>query len=197
MRPQDGVALLFKPPFDKTPLDPGYIKGYPPGMRENGGQYTHAALWSVMALAKLGEGDKAAGLFSPAQSDQSCPHAGRCAPLQDRALCRRRRHLCGRAACRTRRLDLVYRLGGMDAARRDREHPRSARSGPVAADLIHASRRLGRASGSCSATVPPAMTFGSKTRGASAVALCLPNWTARRRPATLRCFRWRTTAQPI
>jgi len=64
IRPQDGVALLFTPPFDKTPLDPGYIKGYPPGVRENGGQYTHAALWSVLALAKLGEGDKAISLFS-------------------------------------------------------------------------------------------------------------------------------------
>ena len=64
IRPQDGLALLFTPPFDRTPLDPGYIKGYPPGIRENGGQYTHAALWSVMALAALGEGDKAAGLFS-------------------------------------------------------------------------------------------------------------------------------------
>lgn len=59
-----GLALLFAPPFDKTDLDPGYIKGYPPGMRENGGQYTHAALWSVMAFAELGEGDKAANLFS-------------------------------------------------------------------------------------------------------------------------------------
>ena len=56
--------LLFAPPFDKTALDPGYIKGYPPGIRENGGQYTHAALWSVMAFAALGEGDKAADLFS-------------------------------------------------------------------------------------------------------------------------------------
>ena len=64
IRPEDGLALLFAPPFDKTPLDPGYIKGYPPGIRENGGQYTHAALWSVMAFAALGEGDKAAGLFS-------------------------------------------------------------------------------------------------------------------------------------
>ncbi len=64
VRPQDGVALLFKPPFDKTPLDPGYIKGYPPGIRENGGQYTHAALWSVMALAKLGAGNQATDLFS-------------------------------------------------------------------------------------------------------------------------------------
>jgi cyclic beta-1,2-glucan synthetase len=64
IRPEDQLALLFTPPFDKTPLDPGYIKGYPPGIRENGGQYTHAALWSVMAFAELGEGDKAASLFS-------------------------------------------------------------------------------------------------------------------------------------
>jgi cyclic beta-1,2-glucan synthetase len=64
IRSGDGLALLFAPPFDKTPLDPGYIKGYPPGVRENGGQYTHAAAWSVMAFAALGEGDKAAGLFS-------------------------------------------------------------------------------------------------------------------------------------
>ena len=62
--PHERLALLFTPPFDCTPLDPGYIKGYPPGLRENGGQYTHAALWSVMALAGLGEGDKAAALFS-------------------------------------------------------------------------------------------------------------------------------------
>jgi cyclic beta-1,2-glucan synthetase len=64
IRPEDGLALLFAPPFNKTSLDPGYIKGYPPGVRENGGQYTHAALWSVMAFAALGEGDKAASLFS-------------------------------------------------------------------------------------------------------------------------------------
>ena len=64
IRPEDGLALLFTPPFDQTRLDPGYIKGYPPGIRENGGQYTHAALWSVMAFARLGQGDKAARLFS-------------------------------------------------------------------------------------------------------------------------------------
>ena len=60
----DQLALLFTPPFDKTALDPGYIKGYPPGIRENGGQYTHAATWSIMAFAALGQGDKAAELFS-------------------------------------------------------------------------------------------------------------------------------------
>ena len=64
IRREDGLALLFAPPFDKTTHDPGYIKGYPPGVRENGGQYTHAAAWSVMAFAALGEGDKAAELFS-------------------------------------------------------------------------------------------------------------------------------------
>jgi cyclic beta-1,2-glucan synthetase len=64
VRRSDGIAMLFTPPFDDTALDPGYIKGYPPGVRENAGQYTHAALWSVMAFAALGEGDKAAELLA-------------------------------------------------------------------------------------------------------------------------------------
>ncbi len=64
IRRDDALALLFWPPFDKTPLDPGYIKGYPPGLRENGGQYSHAAMWAVLAFAKLGEGDRAAALFA-------------------------------------------------------------------------------------------------------------------------------------
>jgi cyclic beta-1,2-glucan synthetase len=59
-----GLALLFTPPFDQTPLDPGYIKGYPPGLRENGGQYSHAAMWAVLAFARLGQGGKAAALFA-------------------------------------------------------------------------------------------------------------------------------------
>jgi cyclic beta-1,2-glucan synthetase len=58
------LVLLFTPPFDGRGPDPGYITGYPPGIRENGGQYTHAALWSVMAFAALGDGDKANELFS-------------------------------------------------------------------------------------------------------------------------------------
>ncbi len=64
VRRGDGMALVFTPPFDQMPLDPGYIKGYPPGIRENGGQYTHAAIWSVIAFAQLGDGDKAGELFS-------------------------------------------------------------------------------------------------------------------------------------
>ena len=61
--PEQQLFLLFTPPFDKTPHDPGYIMGYPPGIRENGGQYTHAALWAVWAFAKLGQGDRAGALF--------------------------------------------------------------------------------------------------------------------------------------
>ena len=64
VRRDAAMVLLFTPPFDRTPLDPGYIKGYPPGIRENGGQYTHGAVWSVMAFAMLGNGDKAFELFS-------------------------------------------------------------------------------------------------------------------------------------
>jgi cellobiose phosphorylase len=58
-----GVIQLFDPPFDKSTLDPGYIKGYVPGVRENGGQYTHAAIWTVMAFAAAGDGAKAWELF--------------------------------------------------------------------------------------------------------------------------------------
>ncbi|MEO8461534.1 MAG: glycosyl transferase family 36, partial [Dokdonella sp.] len=64
IRRDDQIALLFTPPFDRTPLDPGYIKGYPPGIRENGGQYTHGTIWSIFAFAQLGLGDKAGELFS-------------------------------------------------------------------------------------------------------------------------------------
>lgn len=63
-RPGDNLMLLFTPPFDKTSLDPGYIKGYLPGIRENGSQYTHAAIWNVIAFAMLGNGNKAFEFFS-------------------------------------------------------------------------------------------------------------------------------------
>jgi cyclic beta-1,2-glucan synthetase len=59
-----GLALLLTPPFDHSPLDPGYIKGYPPGIRENGGQYTHAATWSVIAHTMLGQGAQAFELYT-------------------------------------------------------------------------------------------------------------------------------------
>jgi cyclic beta-1,2-glucan synthetase len=64
VRRGDGLVLLFTPPFDRSDVDPGYVKGYLPGVRENGGQYTHGAIWSVLAFAALGDGDKAGELFS-------------------------------------------------------------------------------------------------------------------------------------
>jgi cyclic beta-1,2-glucan synthetase len=64
VRRGDGLVLLFTPPFDHSDVDPGYVKGYLPGIRENGGQYTHGAIWSVLAFAALGDGDKAGELFS-------------------------------------------------------------------------------------------------------------------------------------
>jgi cyclic beta-1,2-glucan synthetase len=57
------LLMLLTPPFDKTPRDPGYIKGYLPGVRENGAQYTHAALWAVLATALQGDGDRAFELY--------------------------------------------------------------------------------------------------------------------------------------
>lgn len=58
------LALLFWPPFDQPLRDPGYISGYPPGMRENGGQYSHASMWAILAFTQLGKGDKAHQLFA-------------------------------------------------------------------------------------------------------------------------------------
>jgi cyclic beta-1,2-glucan synthetase len=63
VREADDLILLFTPPFDKTTTDVGYIKGYPPGVRENGGQYTHAATWVAMAFARQGDGDRAVRLL--------------------------------------------------------------------------------------------------------------------------------------
>ena len=64
VRREPGLIQLFDPPFDKSPLNPGYIKGYIPGVRENGGQYTHGAIWTVMAFALLGESERAWELFA-------------------------------------------------------------------------------------------------------------------------------------
>jgi cyclic beta-1,2-glucan synthetase len=58
------LIQLLDPPFDKSPLDPGYIKGYIPGVRENGGQYTHGAIWTAMAFALMGESERAWELFA-------------------------------------------------------------------------------------------------------------------------------------
>jgi cellobiose phosphorylase len=64
VRREARLIQLFDPPFDKSSLDPGYIKGYIPGVRENGGQYTHGAIWTAMAFALMGNNERAWELFS-------------------------------------------------------------------------------------------------------------------------------------
>jgi len=64
IRRDEGLIQLLAPAFDKSDIEPGYIKGYVPGVRENGGQYTHAAAWTVLAFAKLGNGEKAWELYN-------------------------------------------------------------------------------------------------------------------------------------
>ena len=64
IRRDDGLIQLFEPPFTAGALDPGYIKGYIPGVRENGGQYTHGAIWTAMAFAQMGERERAWELFT-------------------------------------------------------------------------------------------------------------------------------------
>jgi cyclic beta-1,2-glucan synthetase len=63
VREKEKLVLLLAPPFDRSEPNPGYIRGYPPGLRENGGQYTHGALWLAMAWARMNEGDRAVRLM--------------------------------------------------------------------------------------------------------------------------------------
>ncbi len=123
IRRDDGLALLFTPPFNRTPHDPGYIKGYPPGIRENGGQYTHAAMWSVLAYAQMGDGDRAADLFAMLNPVNRSRIAQRREALQGRTLCGCRRRVFGRAPRGAWRVDVVHGLGRVDVSRR---HRRSA-----------------------------------------------------------------------
>jgi len=64
VRPDLQIIQILDPPFDRSTLDPGYIKGYPPGVRENGGQYTHGAVWAALALALAGRTEQAATLLA-------------------------------------------------------------------------------------------------------------------------------------
>lgn len=74
MRRNEGLIQLLDPPFNKADLNPGYIRGYVPGVRENGGQYTHAAIWTVMAFAQMGDTQRAWELMrmiNPVQHDST------------------------------------------------------------------------------------------------------------------------------
>jgi cyclic beta-1,2-glucan synthetase len=74
VRRDSGLIQLLDPPFDTSDLNPGYIKGYVPGVRENGGQYTHAAIWATMAYAALGDSKRAwelLGMINPVNHSRS------------------------------------------------------------------------------------------------------------------------------
>ena len=121
--------LLLTPPFDASAQDPGYIKGYPPGIRENGGQYTHAALWAVMAVARLGSGDEAAELFhllNPVNHARTPADAGRYKVEPYVVAADVYAHPAARGPGR---LDLVHGLGGLDVPRGRGDHPRAAAAG--------------------------------------------------------------------
>ena len=71
----NAIIQLLDPPFDKSDLNPGYIKGYVPGVRENGGQYTHAAIWAAMAFAAMGDQQRAWELLQYDKSGKSCQNS--------------------------------------------------------------------------------------------------------------------------
>jgi hypothetical protein len=110
------IVLLLTPPFDRMAHDPGYIKGYLPGVRENGGQYTHAALWTVLALAQLGTRRRRDGAVPHDQPDQPHAHAGGPRALPGRAVRRCGRRLRSPDARRPRGLDLVHGVGRLDVS---------------------------------------------------------------------------------
>ena len=122
---EDGLIRLLTPPFENTPHDPGYIKGYVAGVRENGGQYTHAALWVVRALAELGRRDRAVKLLDMLTPISHAMDPGSGGGLSARTVRGRRRCLRRGAACRARRLERVHRRGGLDAAGGAGIHSRS------------------------------------------------------------------------
>ena len=114
VRRDDALVQLLDPPFDTSSLNPGYIKGYVPGVRENGGQYTHAAIWAAMAFASLGDSRRAwelLGIINPVNHGNSAEKIGR---IQSRALRRRGGCLRGSPAHGPGRMDLVHGIGGLD-----------------------------------------------------------------------------------
>ncbi len=137
------IIKLFTPPFHDTPKEPGYIKSYPPGVRENGGQYTHAATWFVIALAEMGKADEAYRCFSMLNPVNHALDEKAAEQLPHRTLCRGGRHLFVAGQGRARRLDLVHRLGRLAVPRGGREHPRHQQGGQPAVGQASPAQPLG------------------------------------------------------
>jgi cellobiose phosphorylase len=137
------LVRLLDPPFDKSHLDPGYIKGYLPGVRENGGQYTHAAIWASMAFAALGDAERASELLGMINPINHSLSADAMNIYKGRTVCRHCRRLRRTAACRPRRLELVYRFGRLALSPDCRIDTRAPARGRPAADRPVHSSKLG------------------------------------------------------
>ena len=123
VREEDGLILLLAPPFAGPDQDPGYIRGYPPGVRENGGQYTHAAIWVLWALAELGEVERAVSLFQRLLPIRHALIAEDGGPLPHRAVRDGLRRLLRTALERPGGLDVVHGRGGLGISPGPRSDP--------------------------------------------------------------------------
>ncbi len=141
------LILLLTPPFDKAQPNPGYIRGYVPGVRENGGQYTHAALWvGAWRRRMLGHGDAAHELLSFINPINRSRDVNRREAIPRRALRRCRRHLFGARSRRTWWVDVVHRRGGVDVPRDTRTRARHQARRRISAHRARGARRMARLS---------------------------------------------------
>ena len=161
---------------------PGYIKGYLPGIRENGGQYTHGVLWVVRAMAEMGRGTRAVELLrmlSPSGT-RSSTGAGR--RLSNRAVRRGGRCVRRAAARRPRRLDLVHRLGRLDVSR----------GGGIDSWAVDRSRaNAGRSIPSISSAWPQCRLTYRLPDGTTRYEITIENPTGKERGVSQRHARWR------
>ena len=127
------LLLLLTPPFDKSPHDPGYIKGYVPGVRENGAQYTHAALWVALATALRGDGDRAFALFQMINplTHGDTPEAIATYKVEPYVVAAD--VYASERAARSRGVDMVHRLCELVLSRGARGYPRPNEAGRDAA----------------------------------------------------------------
>ena len=172
------MILLLTPPFDHTALEPGYIKGYVPGVRENGAQYTHAAVWAAIAFAELGDGDKAhelLGMLNPIthSSTPADVERYRVEPYVSVGDV-----YSAEGARRSRRMDLVQRIGGMALSRRDRMAARHPAARIATGDQPVHSRGMARVSPQPSGTERRATRSSWRIRAACAAAWRRSNSTA-------------------
>jgi cyclic beta-1,2-glucan synthetase len=144
VRRDDRLILLLDPPFDKSDLNPGYIKGYVPGVRENGGQYTHSAIWTVMAAAARGDSERAWELFRLINPVSHGTTPAETATYRVEPYVVAADVYGSRAAHGPRRLDVVHRIGRLDVPADRRVAAGPAHRGRQAAHRAVPARRMDR-----------------------------------------------------